>query len=173
MELIDFKNGITSVSEEIFKAFQQNIVDEFENKNIMKIYQTSAQIANNYQQVNFQASDSIGTKLTFEDGGIKIGAGVTHIKAYGQIFFEYMPHMNYIWPQIEKNGNLIARKLHDVVTDTNYISVDVVAPLIAVQEGDVITLNFGDVNQLQPTTRQGEAETFLSVEVVREVQDDN
>lgn len=32
MELIDFKNGKTSVSEETFLAFQQNIVNEFNLK---------------------------------------------------------------------------------------------------------------------------------------------
>lgn len=164
MEKINFENlKPPALSKEVLMPMQDNIEKAIETINVMKAYQTSPQIANQNQKVNLQAYEQIGEALTFENGGIKIGTGISYIQVYAQIFFEYIPaELTYFWTEIRKNNNRIARKL-TAYTGKAYQQAEIFDSPIAVQEGDLITLNFGDVCNVQPTTRAGKNETYLVV----------
>ena len=140
-----------------------------ENTDVLLIYKTSQEVASQNQTVKFQRSLSVGKKLGFSNNGIKIGKGITHVKVYGQILFNYMSNMNYLSPQIRKNASIVGEKITDINIDTFSASCDVEVPLLEVKEGDIITLNFGDVNNLNPTAREGQGNTFLCVEAINYV----
>lgn len=165
MEKINFENlKEPALCKEVLMPMQDNIEEAIETINVMKAYQTSAQIANQNQKVNLQAHEQVGEVLTFENGGIKIGAGISYIQVYAQIFFEYIPSdQNYFWICIKKNGENVARKLTSCPANEDYIQADIWNSPISVQEGDLITLNFGDIGSKQPTTRAGKNETYLVV----------
>lgn len=165
MEKINFENlKEPALCKEVLMPMQDNIEEAIETVNVMKAYQTSAQIANQNQKVNLQSYESVGEALTFENGGIKIGAGISYIQVYAQIFFEYIPSdQNYFRPRINKNDETVATKLNTCPPNEDYVQADIWNSPIPVQEGDLITLNFGDVTDKQPTTRAGKNETYLVV----------
>ena len=165
MEKINFENlKEPALCKEVLMPMQDNIEEAIETINVMKAYQTSAQIANQNQKVNLQSYESVGEALTFENGGIKIGAGISYIQVYAQIFFEYIPsNQNYMRPCVKKNNETVATKLTTCATNEDYIQADIWNSPVPVQEGDLITLNFYDVGNKQPTTRAGKNETYLVV----------
>lgn len=67
-----------------------------------------------------------------------------------------------------KNNEVVAAKLTMCPTEEDFAQADVMSLNIDVQEGDVITLNFGDIANKQPTTREGERQTFLEVLAIGE-----
>lgn len=167
MKKIEFKNlQPPALSEEILEALQDNIQEAILEKDIMTAYQTTAQIANQNQTCNLQTYEQIGTNLSFSNNAIIIGERVKSISVKGRIFFEYLPNLAYARPEIRKNGTVIARRLCDFDSGSSYFTVDLDYSPIQVQQGDKITLNFGDINNLQPTTRGDKLETFLTVEVL-------
>lgn len=165
MEKINFENlKEPALCKEVLMPMQDNIEEAIETVNVMKAYQTSAQIANQNQKVNLHAYEAIGEALTFENGGIKIGSGISYIQVYAQIFFEYIPSdQNYMRPSVNKNGEIVATKLNACPPNEDYMQADIWNSPISVQEGDLITLNFYDVANKQPTTRSGKNETYLVV----------
>lgn len=167
MKKIDFENlKPPALSKKILMALQDNIEEAILEKDIMTAYQTSAQIANQNQTCNLQAYIQVGNRLSFFNNAIIIGEKVKSISVKGRIFFEYLPNLNYARPEIRKNDIVIARRLCDFDAGSNYFTVDVDYAPIPVQQGDKITLNFGDINNFQPTTRGDRLETFLTVEVL-------
>ena len=170
MRKIEFENfKEPSLAREILMALQDNIEEAIEARNIMKAYQTSPQIADDYQKVNLHTYESVGELLSFTNGAIKIGKGISSIKVYGQIFFEYLPtNQNYFWIQVRKNNEVIANKLTACPNNEDFITATVENAPISVNEGDLITLNFGDCTNSRPTTRAGKNETFLIVEAIKQ-----
>lgn len=167
MEKINFENlKPPAISKETLMALQDNIQQAILEKDIMTAYQTSAQIANQNQTCNLQSYEQVGSNLSFSNNGIVIGERVKSIAVKGRIFFEYLPALAYARPLIKKNDEVIARRLCDFDSGSNYFTVDVDYAPVSVQQGDKITLNFGDINNLQPTTRGDKLETFLTVEVL-------
>ena len=168
MKKIEFKNlQEPGISEQTLEAMQDNAEEAIETVNVMKAYQEYAQIANQNQKVNLHNYEVVGNALTFENSGIKIGKGISHIYVYAQIFFEYIPsNQNYLWPRIQKNGSDVASKLTTCPSNEDFIQADILNSPISVQEGDLITLNFGDICNLQPTTRAGKDITYLIVEAI-------
>lgn len=66
MKKIEFKNGQQpALSEEILNKMQDNIEEAIETVNVIKVYQTSPQIANQNQKVNLQTYKRTGTLLTY------------------------------------------------------------------------------------------------------------
>ena len=141
-------------------------VERLEEKNVILAYQTNAQIANQNQTVNLQNCTKVGERLTLTNNEIIIGKGINYIKIKAQIFFEYIPDMSYFFIQIRKNGVKIAEKLNDYRPGAAYYTATVECLLCEVEEGDKITLNFGDINDKQPTTRLGKMNTYLFVEEI-------
>lgn len=167
MKKIEFKNlKPPALSKETLIALQDNIQQAILEKDIMTAYQTSAQIANNNQTCNFQAYEQVGNNLSFSNNAIVIGERVKSISVKGRIFFEYLPSLSYARPEIRKNSTVVAKRLCDFDAGSSYFTVDVDYAPVSVQQGDKITLNFGDINNLQPTTRGDRLETFLTVEVL-------
>ena len=167
MRKIEFENfKEPALSKEILMALQDNIEKAILEKDVMTAYQTSAQIANNYQTCNLQSYKQIGSNLSFSNNAIIIGERIKSIAVKGRIFFEYLPNLTYARPEIRKNNKVVARRLCDFDAGSNYFTADVDYKPIEVQQGDRITLNFGDINDLQPTTRGDSLETFLTVEVL-------
>lgn len=167
MEKINFENlKPPAISKETLMALQDNIQQAILEKDIMTAYQTSAQIANQNQTCNLQSYEQAGSNLSFSNNAIIIGERVKSIAVKGRIFFEYLPALGYARPEIRKNNEVIARRLCDFDEGSSYFTVDVDYEPVSVQQGDKITLNFGDINNLQPTTRGDKLETFLTVEVL-------
>lgn len=168
MKKIEFKNlQEPGISAQTLEAMQDNAEEAIETVNVMKAYQEYAQIANQNQKVNLHNYEVVGNALTFENSGIKIGKGISHIYVYAQIFFEYLPVIqNYFWIRVMKNNTEIASKLTSCQANEDYVQADVYGSPISVQEGDLITLNFGDIASKQPTTRAGKNITFLVVTAI-------
>ena len=166
MTKIEFNNfAEPGISKEILEALQDNIQEAILEKDVMTAYQTTAQIASNYQTCNLQAYEKIGNNLSFSNNAIVIGERVKSIAVKARIFFEYLSNFNYARPEIRKNSEVVARRLCDF-ENTDFFTVDVDYQPISVQQGDRITLNFGDINSTNPTTRGDKLETFLTVEVL-------
>ena len=64
-----------------------------------------------------------------------------------------------------RNNDVVAERIN-AYEGKAYSSVTANFPIVDVQEGDKITLNFGDINNKQPTTRGGRMNTFLSVKAI-------
>ena len=169
MRKIDFRNGNTpGISEQILETMQNNAEESIEVINVARAYQTDAQIVNDNETIRMGASEIIGNSLTFENYGIRIGKGISHIKVYAQVFFEYIAtDQNYFWIQVRKNDEIVASKLNTCPPNEDYIIADIYNEPISVNEGDLITLNGGDCNNKLPTTRSGKFNTFLIVEALK------
>lgn len=140
---------------------------ERKEKNVIVAYQTSAQIANQNQTCNLQGCSVIGDKLTLSNNEVVIGKGISVVEIAAQIFFEYIPDVGYFSIEIRKNGTTVGRRLNDYRPGATYYTATVACPLLEVEEGDKITLNFGDINSKQPTTRHGELNTYMSVKEIK------
>lgn len=167
MKIIVFNNDAPpGISEETLEEIQKNTQEAILEKDVLTAYQTAAQIANQNQTCKLQSSISVGSNLSLSNNAIVIGERIKSIKVKGQIFFEYIPSdQNYFYIQIRKNGIVIASKLTKYAGGDWWVA-DVDFSPVKVSEGDLITLNFGDISSKQPTTRSGKNETFLTVEAL-------
>lgn len=167
MKIIDFNNNAPpGISEETLEEIQKNAQEAILEKDVLTAYQTAAQIANQNQTCKLQSSVQIGSNLSLSNNAIVIGERIKSIKVKGQIFFEYIPtDQNYFFIRIKKNDTVIASKLTKYSGGDWWVA-DVEFSPVGVSEGDLITLNFGDISSKQPTTRPGKQETFLTVEVL-------
>lgn len=129
-------------------------------------YQTGAQIASQNATCKLQASKQVGEKFTLNNNEVVIGKGVNKVSVSAQIYFEYInSEQKYFSIRIMKNGALVAERLTEY-KGNSFCCPTASFPIVDVQEGDKITLNFGDINDKQPTTRQGMTNTFLSVKAI-------
>lgn len=138
--------------------------------NLMSLQLTTRQgfAGNTYTKINFDRVVNVGEKLSFEDNGVKIGAGVKYVKvsAIGN-------------PQTEKTGNAYLRIVKNQLNDPNTIvwvfekvtsawgTVVLTLPpkLVEVSEGDILyAYVYGEG---YTTVGQGQgAEMSMTVEVV-------
>ncbi|HIU51399.1 MAG TPA: hypothetical protein IAB70_02055 [Candidatus Merdicola faecigallinarum] len=154
--VINSKN-LNKITSDLNKAVERNEI---------VAYQTGAQIASQNATCSLQASIGIGDKLSLDNNAVIIGEGITKISVEAQIYFEYIDSAQvYFSPRIMRNNDVVAEKLN-AYEGKPYSCVTVNFPIVDVQEGDKITLNFGDVNNKQPTTRGGKMNTFLSVKAI-------
>ena len=139
--------------------------------NLMSLQLTTRQgfDGNTYTKINFNSVVNVGEKLSFEDNGVKIGAGVKYVKvsAIGN-------------PQTEKTGNAYLRIVKNQLNDPNTIvwvfekvtsawgTVVLTLPpkLVEVSEGDILyAYVYGEG---YTTVGQGQgAEMSMTVEVVK------
>lgn len=105
--------------------------------------------------------ESNGNKLTLSNNKIVIGSGVSYVRVNGAIFLN-SPSNGYLWATILKNDTAVASVLGPTQND-DFVSVAVPGQLIAVQEGDTISLRS---DAAAASIRSGRTNTWLSVEVV-------
>lgn len=172
LEKIGWKNlpsEDTPISAENLEQMEnntENAINKAVERNEIVVYQTGAQIASQNATCKLQASIGIGDKLSLDNNAVIIGEGITKISVEAQIYFEYIDSTQvYFSPTIMKNTTKVAEKLN-AYEGKSYSCVTVNFPIVDVKEGDKITLNFGDVNNKQPTTRGGKMNTFLSVKAI-------
>lgn len=172
LERIGWKNlpsEDTPISAENLEQMEnntENAINKAVERNEIVAYQTGAQIASQNATCKLQDSIGIGDKLTLDNNAVIIGEGITKIEVEAQIYYEYIASDQvYFSPTIMKNTTKVAEKLN-AYEGKSYSCVTVNFPIVDVQEGDKITLNFGDVNNKQPTTRGGKMNTFLSVKAI-------
>ena len=135
-------------------------------KDVMTAYLTSditISTGGAFVDVPLHSSMSIGTNLTFNNGGIVIGSNIAKVIISAQIALPGNKMgtgtKNIV---IRKNGNIVARNWLSISTAGNNGLV-LTSKLIDVQEGDVLKLGYyGSAND----GIQGGAYTHLTVEAV-------
>lgn len=135
-------------------------------QNIMTAYGTTNQSAGPNTTINLNSSIASGNKLKLLNNAIVIGPGISKVKVTGNIFYQDFPSSQaYLWGRIYKNTNLVSSTLEGK-GNTTFQSCPIPPKIIEVTEGDKITLNTGDINDHTVTIRAGEANTYLTVEVI-------
>lgn len=138
----------------------------------MSIYTTSEQSyshtgGNIYLQepLRFQASrGNPADNLTFEQNGIKIGAGINHINVKGIITFIHSESDGRpVYLYIRKNGAIVSTQIMYMQTTQPY-SITIFKDYIEVEEGDLIQLYVAMDNANFKTEKS--ADNQLTVEVV-------
>ena len=140
------------------------------NKNILTSFLTSQQTTSQtFGKINLDSKVSVGDKLTLNDNGIKIGAGVTKVKVSAGISAAWnSPVSNDFNLFITKNGTTesnIVIKINGAKPSTAYGgSVMLSEQLIEVKENDVLYLClYGTINSLIYDFNRA---TYMTVEVV-------
>ena len=140
------------------------------NKNILTSFLTSQQTTSQtFGKINLDSKVSVGDKLTLNDNGIKIGAGVTKVKVSAGISAVWnSPVSNDFNLYITKNGTTesnVVIKINGAKPSTNYGgSVMLSEQLIEVKENDVLYLClYGTINSLIYGSFRA---TYMTVEVV-------
>ena len=167
------KNGISVMGKydvEEGGPFQVQGKNPFK-KDIITAWPTSEHYFNvPYKEIPLDASIAIGTKLTLENGRIRIGKGVTRIKVAGSIFIEQANTGSYIWSFISRirNGSRVDIKGHIMSTSLYFVSAVIPNGVIDVQEGDEILLIIDNpkYESVQPHSRAYQSQTWLTVEVI-------
>jgi hypothetical protein len=114
-----------------------------------------------------KVSDKEGEKLKLENGGIKIGSGVSKIRVSGSVFVNISTQSaGYLWTQIRKNGASKCSSLTPVVAGMGFVSASVPSMIIDVVENDVIDL-MGDFAGPSGEIRNNAENTWLLVEVIK------
>lgn len=119
-------------------------------------------ITSNYQ-VNLDSIARSNGNFTLNNGAIKIGAGINHVRVSGGLFVNnWSAGGNYLWGQIKKNGSTTSSCI--VSSNSSYISSNISATIIPVQEGDTITIlaDAGAGGNL----RSGAGNTWVCVEKI-------
>ena len=138
----------------------------------MTIYTTTEQSyshtkGNIYLQepLRFQASrGNPSDKLTFEQNGIKIGAGINHINVKGIVTFTHSESDGRpVYLYIRKNGNISSTQIMYMQTTQPY-SITIFKDYIEVKENDLIQLYVAMDNANFRTSK--DTENQLIVEVV-------
>lgn len=144
MERIDFVNGETKGNETTFEKLQDNIENAIA-PNIMTVALTVNQhLGTKGQPVVFnQLLQNLGDKLTFENGAIKIGKGVNHIKASCNLWVEALGDSYSVVVLQRKRNSSEYSISRSMLPKSTYIGESwrthsIPPTLIDVQEGDII-----------------------------------
>lgn len=90
---------------------------------------------------------SRGSGLTRSNNGVRIGAGITHVVVSAGCYFSHTSGQNYAWCRVEKNG-VTTGKVAIASNNAGYGSVQFPAFDLAVQQGDLITINSLEAGQV-------------------------
>lgn len=158
-----------NISMNLSSSLQQKINDSV-NKNILTSFLTSQQTTSQtFEKINLDSKVSVGDKLTLNNNGIKIGAGVTKVKVSAGVSVTWnSPVSNDFNLYITKNGatdSNIVIKINGAKPSANYGgSVMLSEQLIEVKENDVLYLClYGTINSLIYGFSRS---TYMTVEVV-------
>lgn len=170
---IVIKESGDNISMDLSSSYNTNLqqkIDESVNKNILTAFLTSQQTTSqSFGKINLDSKVSVGDKLTLNDNGIKIGAGVTKVKVSAGVSTTWnSPVSNDFNLFITKNGTTesnIVIKINGAKPSTNYGgSVMLSEQLIEVKENDVLYLClYGTINSLIYDFNRA---TYMTVEVV-------
>jgi len=163
------------MSEPLILTLKKKIEELEKIKTNMTIYTTSEQSYSHtagdiylQEPLRFQASrGNPNNKLTFEQNGIKIGAGINHINVKGIITFTHFTHSDSdgrpVYLYIRKNGVIVSTQVMYMQTTQPY-SITIFKDYIEVEEGDLIQLYVAMDNSNFKTS--GSTDNQLTVEVV-------
>jgi hypothetical protein len=160
------------MSEPLILTLKKKIEELEKIKTNMTIYTTSEQSYSHtagdiylQESLRFQASrGNPNNKLTFEQNGIKIGAGINHINVKGLVTFMHSESDGRpVYLYIRKNGNISSTQIMYMQTTQPY-SVSIYKDYIDVKEGDLIQLYVAMDNANFKTS--GSTDNQLTVEVV-------
>lgn len=98
--------------------------------------------------------------FTFQDGGIKIPSGITHVRISGSVFLNNFPGgTNYLWTKIYRVRGTTTDHISGSLNNStaSFISASVPEVITNVQEGDIIKLmadspNGGKIRAYGPNT---------------------
>lgn len=168
-------DNLTSTSAtNALSANQGKVLNEKFSRNIITAYPTQQiiSITGRSQVIPLDGSEIVGNKLTLVNNKIKIGSNVSTIKISASVFYQdYDTSVAYLFPEIRKNQNKIARAISSRMADvTRYQSVAIPEFIISVEENDLIDLTAGEINPTQEGSIRGNHEgtlnTYITVEVV-------
>lgn len=103
------------------------------------------------------------SKLTIENGKVKIGTGINHIRISGGVFFEGMGNETYVWAGINLNGDSQVLAIH---SGSYYQSCIFPPRILNVSAGDLIEISANTSNASGVKTRGGSNNTWLLVEIL-------
>lgn len=144
----------------------RDLLIETREKNILmaRLSANNQTMVNAEETLYFDTHNKIGSKLSFSNHGVKIGAGVSQILVSGAVSFTWgSPASNNAILVIKKNTSELFRVNGSKPNATQSVSTVCPPYLATVQEGDVITAYiYGKVDAVIQMQR-----TYLTVEVVK------
>ena len=168
-------DNLTSTSAtNALSANQGKVLNEKFSRNIITAYPSTAftNITTQDQVVILDEYRSVGNKLSVLNNAIKVGNGVSHVLISAQVFYQdyNASNVSSLFPNIQINGNSVARAIKSVSNTGIYNVVNISNFLISVSENDLITLTTGTISSTNEGRYRGKQEngihTFLTVEVV-------
>lgn len=132
-------------------------------KSLIKLY-----LSDNYtytskdaKKLSLVKNTSKGNGLTLSGGGVKIGAGITHVFVSAQIYYYTgSNHPDGKCCLIYKNETVVARTHNRL--NVNYFHVNN-SMIIPVKEGDIISLYAQNDTTNQTVIGNGDIHTYLNV----------
>lgn len=148
-------------------------VAALEEKNIMTIKKNENQSITqntNPQQITFDNSIKVGTKLTFSNNSIKIGQGVSNILVSACCWANAISGYKWISLRRKRGSNYIifSQAISPLNTSETWDSVTLTPTLIDVEENDEISLWIAVTGNGAGSVDAGtyESSTYITVEVV-------
>lgn len=121
---------------------------------------TVTTVQNTDAKIPMQENIKIGTKLSISNGGIKIGAGVSYVSAFGSLIYErYASGRTHL--EIYKNNDVVQGAISRLSGNWESISTDEV--IIPVEENDIIYLYTKTQDAGNALTAAGE----MTVQVIK------
>lgn len=140
----------------------KNVVNNMEPSWCVATITTKPTVSSEY----FVPLNFIHTKqgnFTLQDGGIRIGSGINHIRVSACVFVEnFYGGDAFLWARVYKNNNMISTMLNS--GGASYLSAGVPITITSVSEGDIIKL-MADSGQ-GGTLRDTAINTWLCVEKI-------
>lgn len=125
---------------------------------------SSSQSAGSGYVVNLDSISRKEGNFTLNNGKIKVGSGIHHIRASGSIFLDNWPGgNNYSWGVITHNGLFFATSINSGTS--SYLSTSIPTTIIAVNEGDEFAL-ISDTYPIAADIRAGVSNTWLCIEKI-------
>lgn len=164
MKKINFENGQTPASAETMEAFQKNIENAIEERNIItaKISGNSTIAQTNiFQKVDLTEVSKLGDKLSISNGGILIEEGVKNVEVYANVLVN-LTNSGTLNVIIQKNNDVTARSINSNVSGNQTGNFK---KTISVNQGDILYLyvgaNAGD------TVNTSERLSWIEVKVLK------
>ena len=167
MKKINFVNNSEPYfSAENLNQMQDNIEEAINEKNYIVATANEAINLSGNTDIPLSVTNVVGTKLTLENGKVKIGTGVSKVRISGSIFMDITQQgSGYLWGRIAKNGSNVQGSIHPLVTGMSFISACIPLQIIDVKENDLLHLNV-DATGATGTVRNTKENTWLCVEVI-------
>lgn len=166
MALIEFKD-YPNTSTPLNAENLNNNFNELAEKNYLVATSTGSITLTNEVDIPLTKVRSGGTKLTLENGKVKVGEGVSKVRVSGAIFLDIKGSFvaGYLWGRIVNNGNHVSGSITPLISGMGFASSSIPSIITEVKENDLLFLNV-DAAGASGTTRDGETTTWLLVEVI-------